>query len=68
MQEGLRESHTPLVETLDAIHALLLVLVINVDTPTRYVTLSPLRLITYIFSNIPSPAHQCLPRVLYIHG
>lgn len=34
LQEGLRESHTPLVETLDATHALLLVLAINVDTPT----------------------------------
>lgn len=40
LQEGLRESHTALVETLDATHALLLVLAINVDTPTRYRYLS----------------------------
>ncbi|MPC28492.1 Nucleoporin NUP188 [Portunus trituberculatus] len=34
LQEGLREIHTPLVETLDATHTLLLVLIINVDMPT----------------------------------
>ncbi|XP_063878682.1 nucleoporin NUP188-like isoform X2 [Scylla paramamosain] len=34
LQEGLREIHMPLVEALDATHALLLVLTINVDMPT----------------------------------
>lgn len=34
IQEGLRNSHGPLVEALDAIHMLLLMLVINADSPT----------------------------------
>ncbi|XP_045596083.2 nucleoporin NUP188 isoform X2 [Procambarus clarkii] len=34
IQEGLRDSHGPLVEALDATHMLLLILAINADSPT----------------------------------
>lgn len=36
IQEGIRESHAPLVEALDGAHVLLLTLIINADSPIRF--------------------------------